>query len=70
LDNWLPDGTGVELCRLIREFDPHNPILFYSAAGYARDIEDALSAGAQAYLVKPVSLDELKQAVAQLTSSV
>jgi len=25
LDNWLPDRTGVELCRHIREFDPHTP---------------------------------------------
>ena len=31
LDNWLPDGTGVELCRRIREFDPHTPIVFFSA---------------------------------------
>src|SRR5262245_39088553 len=46
LDNWLPDGSGSELCRVIREFDPHTPILFYSAAGYARDIREALRAGA------------------------
>jgi two-component system, OmpR family, response regulator len=66
LDNWLPDGSGSELCRVIREFDPHTPILFYSAAGYARDIREALRAGAQEYLVKPVSYDELHQAVEQL----
>src|SRR5262249_11063336 len=68
LDNWLPDGSGVELCRLIREFDPHTPILFYSAVGYTRDIEEAMRAGADAYLIKPVSLDELEQAVARLNS--
>src|SRR5215813_4972493 len=67
LDNWLPDGSGVGLCRLIREFDPHTPILFYSAAGYTRDIQEALRAGAQAYLIKPVKFDEFKQAVAKLT---
>jgi DNA-binding response OmpR family regulator len=67
LDNWLPDGSGSELCRVIREFDPHTPILFYSAAGHARDIREALRAGAQEYLVKPVSYDELNQAVEQLT---
>jgi CheY-like chemotaxis protein len=42
LDNWLPDGSGVELCRNIREFDPHTPILFNSAAAYARDIREAI----------------------------
>jgi DNA-binding response OmpR family regulator len=68
LDNWLPDGSGVELCRIIREFDPHTPILFCSAAAYARDIREAIRAGAQLYLVKPVILDELKLAVAQLTT--
>jgi DNA-binding response OmpR family regulator len=70
LDNWLPDGSGIGLCRLIREFDPHTPILFYSAAAYERDRQEALRAGAQGYLVKPVSFGEFKQAVTQLTSAV
>jgi DNA-binding response OmpR family regulator len=69
LDNWLPDKSGVELCRAIREFDPHTPILFYSAAAYARDIGDALRAGAQEYLVKPVIPNELKREVARLISA-
>jgi len=69
LDNWLPGGSGVEMCRIIRGFDPHTPILFYSAAAYARDIREAIRAGAQAYLVKPVNPNELKLAVAQLISS-
>jgi DNA-binding response OmpR family regulator len=68
LDNWLPDGSGVELCRNIREFDPHTPILFNSAAAYARDIREAIRAGAQEYLVKPVVPSELRLAVAQLIS--
>jgi two-component system, NarL family, response regulator DevR len=68
LDNWLPDGSGVELCRVIRAFDPNIPILFYSAVAYDRDIKEALLSGAQAYLVKPVSLDDLEQEVARLTS--
>src|SRR5262245_48280473 len=69
LDNWLPDGLGVKLCRLIREFDPHTPILFYSAVGYACNIRDGLNAGAQAYLVKPVGFDELRQAIRRLISA-
>src|SRR5262245_16413098 len=68
LDNWLPDGSGAELCRLIRKFDPHTPILFYSACAYARDLQAAYIAGAQAYLTKPVRFDDIRQAVARLTS--
>jgi len=68
LDNWLPDGNGIELCRAIREFDPHTPILFYTACAYPRDLQAAFSAGAQAYLAKPVRFDDLTQAVTKLTS--
>jgi DNA-binding response OmpR family regulator len=68
LDSWLPEGSGVVLCRAIREFDPHTPILFCSAAACERDIEDALRAGAKDYLIKPVIPDELRQAVARLIS--
>src|SRR5262245_43691433 len=69
LDNWLPDRSGVELCRIIREFDPHTPILFYSSAAYDRDISEAMHAGAQKYLIKPVSFDDFKRTVVQLISS-
>jgi DNA-binding response OmpR family regulator len=69
LHNWLPGGSGVELCRLIRELDPDAPILFYSAAAYERDIEEAKRSGAQAYLVKPVIPEELRRVVAQLISA-
>ena len=68
LDNWLPDGSGIGLCRAIRQFDPHTPIVFYSAAAYERDIQEALRSGAQGYLVKPVKTDDLEQAVTKLTS--
>jgi DNA-binding response OmpR family regulator len=69
LDCWLPDKSGVELCRAIREFDSRTPILFYSAAAYAKDILEGLLAGAQVYLVKPVIPDELRQAVTRLIST-
>jgi response regulator RpfG family c-di-GMP phosphodiesterase len=39
-----------------------------SAAAYTREIREAVRAGAQEYLVKPVSSDDLKQVVARLTS--
>src|SRR5262249_23979063 len=66
LDNWLPDRSGVELCRSIRKFDPDTPILFYSAAAYARHIREGLRARAQAYIVKPVFPNGLRHAIAQL----
>jgi DNA-binding response OmpR family regulator len=66
LDSWLPDGSGLDLCKRIREFDQHTPILFYSAAAYEADREMALESGAQAYLVKPSHTAELCALVSSL----
>jgi DNA-binding response OmpR family regulator len=66
LDSWLPDGSGLDLCQRIREFDQTTPILFYSAAAYASDHEMALQCGAQAYLIKPSQPSELCSLVTKL----
>jgi len=66
LDSWLPDGSGLDLCRRIRKFDQVTPILFYSAAAYEADKNMALSAGAQAYLIKPSQTSELCDLVSSL----
>ena len=63
LDNWLPDGMGIELCRKIRQFDLHTPIIFYSGAANERDKQEAFSAGAQVYMVKPESIEKLERVI-------
>jgi len=69
LDSWLPDGSGLELCRMIREFDKATPILFYSAAAYEIDRVEAIKSGAQAYLIKPSHPSELCSLVTSLIES-
>ena len=69
LDSWLPDGSGLDLCKQIRQFDPVTPILFYSAAAYEADREQAIRSGAQAYLVKPSHPSELCRLVTTLIES-
>jgi DNA-binding response OmpR family regulator len=59
LDSRLPDGSGLDLCQRIREFDDTTPIVFYSAAAYEVDREKALGCGAQGYIVKPAVNSEL-----------
>lgn len=65
LDWYYEDSTGLELCRKIREFDEHTPIIFYSGVSEESHIKEAVEAGAQEYLVKPVGIDELLQKVVQ-----
>jgi DNA-binding response OmpR family regulator len=63
LDNWLPGGSGLELCKMIRSSDSSTPIIFYSGGAYQSDKEAALNAGAQAYLIKPSDTGKLVEAV-------
>ena len=69
LDNWLPDLTGLELTRYIREFDQTTPILFYSGAAFEADKRDALNAGAQSYLTKPYDFQQLISEAQRLISA-
>ena len=59
LDVMLPDGTGYELCRALRQKGFHGPILFLSAKDEVSDRADGLAAGGDDYIVKPFSFDEL-----------
>ena len=68
IDNWMPGMSGVRLCTLLREFDQHTPVLFYSGAAYEIDRESALASGAQGYLVKPADGEELSAEVLRLIS--
>jgi len=69
IDNWMSGGSGIELCRKLREFDSCTPILFYSGAAFETDKQQAFAAGAQGYLVKPAGPDELIAEVNRIVSA-
>ena len=68
LDQQMPEMTGVELCRLIRQTKPQIPVVFYSAMARDTDRQAALAAGANEYLVKPNDLEKLTDTVKKLLS--
>lgn len=59
LDIMLPDITGLEVCKAIREQDKFTPILFLTALGTAENVAIGLDSGADDYLVKPFKFIEL-----------
>jgi DNA-binding response OmpR family regulator len=59
LDLMLPDGSGVELLRKLREEGLRQPILILTARDSVDDRVEGLDAGADDYLVKPFSFNEL-----------
>ena len=58
LDLGLPTLDGVEVCRRIRACS-HTPIVVLTARGSVEDRVRGLDAGADDYLAKPFSLEEL-----------
>lgn len=66
LDNWLPDGSGIELCRMIRKCYPTAPILITSGSTRDSEIDEAMDAGANQYLLKPCEPDTLREIVKDL----
>jgi len=66
LDSLLSDGSGTDLCKRLRQRDTATPILFYSARALDQDKDEALLAGAQKYLVKPVDTGVFCRAVSDL----
>lgn len=57
LDTRFPDGSGLDLCRLLHAHAPQTPILFYSGDVYDKDVRKGLDAGAKGYLPKPYLQD-------------
>ena len=59
LDRMLPEMTGMEVCTKLRKKDNHTPILMLTAKSQTTDKIDGLDAGADDYLTKPFSFEEL-----------
>jgi len=59
LDLMLPDGSGFEVCRRLRERDPVTPVLMLTALGATEHRVRGLEQGADDYLAKPFDSQEL-----------
>lgn len=59
LDVMLPGMDGTEICSALRQENIQTPILMLTAKGQVSDKTTGLDAGADDYMVKPFSLEEL-----------
>ncbi|MFH0892564.1 MAG: response regulator transcription factor [Candidatus Falkowbacteria bacterium] len=59
LDNIMPKKTGLEVCEDIRREGKNTPILILSVKSEVTTKVDLFNAGADDYLTKPFSVDEL-----------
>src|SRR5689334_13591094 len=59
LDIMLPDVDGLRILERVRQFDAYTPTLFLTARDSVMDRVTGLTAGADDYMTKPFSLEEL-----------
>lgn len=60
LDWMLPGMSGIEVLELLRANNDKVPVLFVTAKDDEQNIVEALEAGADDYMIKPVSAPEVK----------
>ena len=56
----MPDMSGVEVLRHVKETEPGTPVIMVTAYASAETAVEALRLGAYDYLTKPFKVDELK----------
>ncbi len=69
LDIGLPDMSGLEVLQRIRAHGASLPVLIITAHGSLQNAVEAKKRGASGYLVKPLDLRELEQALRALLHS-
>lgn len=63
LDWMLPKMTGLELCKAIRQENSKVPIIFLTAKDTVQETVEGLKNGANDYIKKPFSFDELLERI-------
>lgn len=60
IDRMLPGSMqGLDICRQVRQANIHTPILLLTAKDQIKDRVEGLNSGADDYMVKPFSFEEL-----------
>lgn len=69
LDIGLPDGTGFEVCELIRK-KSIAPIIFLTAHDDEKSLLKGFDLGGDDYITKPFRLEELKRRILAITNRI
>jgi DNA-binding response OmpR family regulator len=64
----MPGLSGIDLTRRVRETDTTMPVILLTARALEADVEAGAEAGANAYLTKPFSPQDLEARVRALTN--
>ena len=65
IDLSLPDASGLDCFRKLREIDSRVPVIFITGHGTVESAIEATRLGAYDYLFKPLELDEMRELLAK-----
>jgi len=65
-DMRMPDGDGLEVMRSARRISPATAVILLTAFGNVPDAVQAMRSGAFDYLTKPISFEQMEEAVARV----
>lgn len=68
LDITMPEMTGLEALKAIREFDSKAKVVMVSAMGQEHLIREAVIGGAKSFIVKPFKEDHVVQTLTKILS--
>jgi two-component system nitrogen regulation response regulator GlnG len=63
LDIHLPDFTGLEILRELRQIDARSPVIFITGKSTTETAIEAMKLGAYEYLLKPLELAHIREVV-------
>ena len=66
MDIYLPDGTGLDLARKIKAVGAKIPVIIMTGTPKSDNVQQSVSIEVDAYLIKPVSADNLISLVEEL----
>ncbi len=66
LDNILPDMIGTDILKVYGDEKLSSKVIMISAVGQEAVIQEGISLGAKAYIVKPFTSDQLLEALKNL----
>ena len=68
MDIMMPELNGIEATAKIKEQSPETVIVMCTSVGQEEKMREAVTAGADGYVLKPIDADELRETVTNAVS--
>ncbi|MCX7921994.1 MAG: response regulator [Clostridia bacterium] len=68
MDITMPEATGIEALKAIREYDPKAKVVMISALGQESKVREAIINGAKSFIVKPFKEEQVLQTLSKILS--